>query len=298
MLQKSLTRTINGFDYCNGIGLFKVFDNVLKVFEIDHSCIQHQHGSYVNLIKSILSSGLYLWLPLDEYYVPGRPAYKKYHFVHANLAYAYDAEEKQIGVLGYNTVINSNFVSFEDVEKACCSEHVKYECYNDLVIFRKNARCYPEPINIKFIIRALEEYKNGDDTGFSYGNVEGYHPLKNPIYGLNIYKTILENNALMEDFICDRIPAYILSEHKSIMLKRIEYFCDNGILKDEQCIEIREGYSTLYSMGRVLCGLILKHKIRENENTVAKARKILKKMLEVETLVLDQLLNVLKKVKL
>lgn len=290
--------SINSLNYCNGIGLFKVFDNVLKIFEVDHKLVKQQYGSYVNFIKSILSSGLYLWLGVDEYYIPERPAYRKHHFVHPNLAHAFDDEKKHIEILGYNFTLNSNAVSFDDIEKSCCSEYVKHAYYNDLIIFRKNERCYPEPLNIKFIIKTLEEYKYGCDTGFLYGNVEGYHLLNNPIYGLDIYKAILENDSLLENFIHDRRYAYILLEHKNIMLKRITYFCDNGILKDDKCKEIYDKYSILYTMGQVLCNLIVKNRIRANENTAIKARNLLKEMLEIEKIAIDQLLNVLKAVKL
>ena len=159
------------------------------------------------------------------------------------------------------------------------------------MIHRKNYRCYPEYFNLKTVIRTLKEYRDGTDTYAHYGNLERHNVKEGRVYGLNIYDEILKKEDVFQSFMHDRRCSYIMTEHKMIMLKRLSYFYDTGILKKKDYTIHKENYENLYRLSERMCLLILKNKIKNREENYEKVREYLKKMKTEETIILDALIR-------
>lgn len=230
-------------------------------------------------------------MPADEYYVANRYAYGNYHYVRGNVVHVLDAEKQTINMLIYKGTLEDAVVAYREAEKALISDDIKKLYYNDFMIHRKNYRCYPEHFNLKTVIRTLKEYRDGIDTYAHYGNVDRHNVKEGRIYGLKIYDEILNKEDVFQKFMRDRRCSYIMAEHKRIMLKRLAYLNDNGILKNEEYVIHKDDYEEISRLAEQVCLLVVKNRIKSSEQISNKVWDILKEVKEKETNVLRLLIE-------
>ena len=64
----------------------------IKKFKID----------VVELIRNEIKKGWYVYICIDEFYIPERDVYQKEHFIHDCLVYGFDDTKKEFHIIGYN----------------------------------------------------------------------------------------------------------------------------------------------------------------------------------------------------
>jgi hypothetical protein len=92
---------------------------VEKIYETEES-LSHYGASPVEQICAILDKGFYVEIIVDEYYIPIKAAYKRFHFHHQNLIYGYMPDSRVFLVQGFNSEghYTDSTVRYEDMAAA------------------------------------------------------------------------------------------------------------------------------------------------------------------------------------
>lgn len=174
----------------------------------------------VEAVKKIVDAGYCIGLMLNEKYLRNRWAYNDLDFDHESMIYGYDLDERKIYICGFNAHQHFTFeaISIEDFRAAY--EHLG-GAY-DWKLMKYEVPFYEYNLQKDIIIKQLTEYRDGIDSSF---REELKINMKIRIFGLKIYKALKNNLQHIRDV---RVP-YIIFEHKQIMTKRIQYFCERDL---------------------------------------------------------------------
>ncbi len=166
-----------------------------KKEEIDNSLIKSQSNSIVKYIKSCIDKNRYIYLCVDDYYIPNRFCYKREHFKHDLLIYGYDDSSKSFLIAGYNNKGHYSIdnLSFEDLVKANPEDFVLLSV-NEKYALKYNKSDYLELIN-RYILS--DEKTRGI----------------NSLYKLLDYVDEIKNDYTLYDV----KPFIVLLKHKSVI---------------------------------------------------------------------------------
>ncbi len=86
----------------------------------------------MNIIEKLImyiNRGYYIYMELNEYYIPNRPAYKNHNFYHDLLIYGYNKNNQNFSTIAYNKdgLYKSQLISFTNIIEAYCDYKYKYE---------------------------------------------------------------------------------------------------------------------------------------------------------------------------
>lgn len=104
-------------------------------FFLNWSCFNRRFVFYydrMDIIKKIISyidRNYYIYMELNEFFIPNRPAYKKFDFYHDILIYGYDKNEKILYTIAYNKdgLYKAQKIQYLDIIKAYKNYKHKYE---------------------------------------------------------------------------------------------------------------------------------------------------------------------------
>lgn len=173
------------------------------------------------LIVDAINVGYYVQLQVDQYYIPYRSAYQKYHISHEELFSGYDLKNKKFKILGYDSysIFRESEVDFDNVRLLRCpAEHAKNNY--DVILMKYKGSCDKE-IDIQQIITGIKDYLG---CNYFYKNISKFNhdAYKNDCYfGVNIYDRLIMH--CEESEIPDIRFFHVLYEHKKIMRMRCEF---------------------------------------------------------------------------
>ncbi|OKP94770.1 hypothetical protein [Paenibacillus sp. P32E] len=251
---------------------------------------------YVNPIKFLIDSlenNHYIVTFVDEFYIPERVAYQKYHYIHDILIYGYDNTRKIFNVAGYNNkrVLGTSEVEFLNFEKAFYStlatgDLAKWADGMHLLQLKpENSYNFDLEIFIEFI----EDYLSSSDTSY---RLRMYENNNNKfIYGMDTYNSIIKYLMNIEDEIDIRF-FHIFYEHKKCMFSRIRFLIDElGIHFNPL---ILEEYFDIERNALISRNLSLKYEIIRQEQVISKIIQIIREIKCKEDHALNLLVNDLK----
>ena len=189
----------------------KNFTNLLEIYTIPKETLMDSKEQLVNYFINLIELRYYICLRLDEYYVPERYAYQSKHFFHSNFIYGFDKKKEIFLLLGFEKYIKLTEIGFEEFIKA-----LQYDkAHTDkITIYKYNSKKYPEKFPINIAIRILKAYLEGECCYAVAGDKIVSHPLdQTMLYGLNVYKAIINQDDDMEAFITDIRLSNQLYEH-------------------------------------------------------------------------------------
>ncbi|MBC1512029.1 hypothetical protein [Listeria booriae] len=179
------------------------------------------------MITNSIDEGYYIYLNLDEYFIPNRKAYRAYNNSHDVLVNGYDDVKKEIFLYGYTkNIVEQSRISYEEFILAYksidniennCQQIDLFKVENSTFVFDKN-----------YIIYILKSYLQGKDL--SQNMITIFSP-EDLVFGLDCYELILsyykeaKNNHFLKDFHRYKIPQKIL-EHKKIIMNLVQYLYD------------------------------------------------------------------------
>ncbi len=202
----------------------------LKVQHMYWSILSEYEIEMIDFFKTNIDLGCYLYLKVDEYFIPNHYAYNRYHYIHDIMVFGYD--DKNFIVLGYDdkgryremkvlydTLVEAFYNNFIDkTENAWADDiyFIKYKKYNFKFNINIVKYCLFDYINS---INRLERYKR-----FS-------NPIKDVVYGLEVFDKVceylnylkLDKNIFYGGKNIDNRIFRIIMEHKELMLERIEF---------------------------------------------------------------------------
>ena len=178
------------------------------------------NDSYKHLLKKIIEKikkGFYVKGFFDEFYIPEKKAFNKYHYKHDFMLYGVDEYERKLIAIGYtksDTYITYD-ISFDDFERS-------------LISLERMA----SPGEYMFFIEFLK-LKENNTYKFDYDKAVKrlyyyLHPEKinsyDFLYGIDAFEKIISQLNIKFDLRQVRL----LMEHKNIMLDRLNYLHQNN----------------------------------------------------------------------
>lgn len=201
---------------------------MLTVQRIQREMLAVFQTDIVRFAKESLDLGHYVYLNIDQFYIPRRNHYQRQNFAHDILVFGYDEEAEEFEVLGFREDFQfaPSRVSYAEFEAAYRSLDVIENWSEEICLYRLN----PKPkfqFDPKLLADRLEEYLLGTNTSERFYEIgETYDRA----YGMQAYPYLKKYfQALMEDRIWYDVKyTHVLWEHKRAMTLRLQFLEERG----------------------------------------------------------------------
>ena len=207
-------------------------------------------------IKDSIDEEYYLNMPIDEYYIPGRRAYKNEHYVHYNLFLGYSDEKKEFYLMGYSA---KNML---EVSK------IPYEAWraidgNGLFVrykYHVNGSTYQ--FNIQYVKQAVREFLYSEDSSIKYLNIL---PARKGWFGLKIFDELRNTEQGKRLLTADKRISYLLYEHAWLMEQRLEFLVKERYLREEAQEQLQKLCSEMVKRAAVIKNLVMMNLVTKNK---------------------------------
>ncbi len=276
-------------------GNFYTVHSLLDYCNLDKSVLIESNADIIQFTKSNLNKGKYVEFYLNEYYIEGREAYKKYIFYHANLIYGCD--EIGVYILGYDKggYINTRRLEYADFLKSIDNTMNKIHVYSFAPLeayFKLNINTiksmlyeYWKGINtnsrIDFILPESEKVNNSIDTNPNESRFSKLPQFAN-LYGMKIYDLFLNNEIMFGYLLKDsRIP-FIIYEHKKIMKDRVLFLQQKKHIRAEHIEKVLIDTDTLLEKAVMFLNICLKYRMKPSDKNKIRLKEILEELKALE----------------
>lgn len=245
----------------------------------------------VDFVKGALDKGYYVYLNLDEYFVPDRFTYNKEHFSHDSLVYGYHSDTDSFDILGFNDkgVYAPSQIAFQDFDASFRYLDLMDNQCNQIVLYQYKEDAQYD-FNQKLVRETLEDYLFARNTSERFSMVES--PWERA-YGIEIYDLLLKYFDILAkgETAPDVRHVHILWEHKHCMKLRIEYMFAREIIRESQLVE-----QAVYLEGQAmkLKNNFLKYLINCNPDLLASMMQLIEDIRELEKVLLPELIMEMK----
>lgn len=215
----------------NDITFYLEFLNKQDAFDYERvqcETLQELKIDVVEFIRNEIKNGWYVYICVDEFYIPKRTAYQKVHFIHDCLVYGMDDRKREFCIIGYNDehMYSESRVTYEQLRESTprywiCS-------------LRKNEQ-YKFLLDINKIHIDLKRYLNLEPEII----IGDFNP-ESAVFGQETNQSLIryiENQCFNKQRMDIRYP-YLFYEHKKAMLIRLE--------KLQEVIQYDKGYVMKY----------------------------------------------------
>jgi hypothetical protein len=244
----------------------------------------------VDFIINCINSGYYIWLYLDEFYVPNRISYNTGHLIHECLIYGYNTDKSCFYSAGFDTRHNYSFseISYTDFIKAFYNSDI-----NKPVNIVKHQETDRYNFDIQNVMNLLEDYvysKNTSKRLSIYSN-----PTSDVIYGLQIYEYLRKNfeNPPTKEFLDDIRSLHILWEHKKCMTSRIKFLYENKYL--DKLEPYYSKYKEIENKALALRNMQIKYTYTRDDDEIKKIATYIDEIRNEEKEILVELLECIRK---
>lgn len=207
------------------------------------------HKSVVNLmcedIKEFLmkciNENYYLYLALDNYYIPHSNAYKSSHFRHSTFVYGYDTEKNIVYIADFYNSNKYNFytILFEEFIKAYYDSIDETDYCKVMNIFRIDKSFDYSSLNIDcdLIHASLNDYIHSTDANIARHTKKDLYNGGTPNFGLSYFdKLILDvrlGQANIQSF-------HILYDYALIMKYKLDTIYAHGFICEKKYLLMKE----------------------------------------------------------
>lgn len=255
---------------------FKLTTDMIKAFNID----------IIELIITAIDMDKYVILLLDEYYLPFRIQYKKFHNTHETFIYGYSEKKHEFYGIAYTKDTNhyNKFsVDMDDLKNGFLNTHEGYEPRRTVKMLSHKEGMFYE-FNKKILIRYIDDYLNSFDSLSRYS--EFVKTKGGRVYGISIYdslKSYLSNSDI------NIIPMQILLEHKQLMIDRINFIKDNEFAYD--CDYLLDKFKNIHNLTRMTKLTYMKFSLTNNTKLIDNIIDILDNVKNLEIEAMEYLKN-------
>lgn len=240
----------------------------------------------VDFIKRSIDCNYYVALMLNERYTPDKWAYQYQDFDHESMVYGYDMDQKMVYLVGFdkNQYFSAYELSFEIFKEA----YHKLSRYYEVRLMRFEVQPFVYSLDKELICKMFREYRDGVDS--SYRNELN---INQPIrcYGMKIYDVLLRNLAKL----CDKRIAYIIHEHKQIMVNRVEFFCERGLIDNTDYSKLIELAKKIEELSQTLLLLCIKMQKTERDGLLGKLERKVAELKECDYMFIETIIKALDK---
>lgn len=270
----------------------------LEVYKPPHKTIYYQYSFQIkDVLKHYLNQNKYVWLYLDQFYIPQSSYYQKIHKEHSVLVYGYD-DATNIFYIGDNLdkgKFITAVITYEQLIEAWESEL----CEHFRRLFRVMNRKEGEyELNTTHLKHQIEGYLSSsmitDGIYWDQIPVDGPHTyvqnIKYWIFGQEVYSYIQqliqqEKERKGTGRLDVRIP-HLLWEHKKCMLERINYL-NLGMY------DFYSEYENVVNTSLYIRNLTIKYNLTKNESILDKIVTSISEVVRTEEIALRKLVELL-----
>ncbi len=203
------------------------------IFDVEHyaeDTMRLIKWNPLKFFRTAIKFNKYVECCVDEFYIPRREAYMRYHFIHNILIYGFDDVMKAFNTIGYddNGKFSEQMVSYKQLLRAKPSKI-------HLLKYREEVN---DELAVDYIAHQCKQY-NGDIC------IEpvGAYPAKGRMIGVKAVNSVMDYiyNAVVHNEEVDIRPISILLEHRKLMLERLDKLSElNYVSKDNVIIFSKE----------------------------------------------------------
>jgi hypothetical protein len=262
--------------------------------QIHKTFIVRKWDNIVDFLIEAIDTEHYIYLILDQFYIPGYAAYKNYKYPHDVLIYGYDLQKKCFYMADNHenykySYFACDFSAFNEAYYLLDDAAEDYNEFNKCIqLFKlkedlKRDDCI---LDLKYIKNSLSDYLS------STHSVSQWTSDQSITYGISVYdrvkKYLLE--VIDDKFSINFRSFHLLWDHKKCMSFRMKYIMDNGyldnmdeLLKNYMEIEkkslIHRNKLIKYSVSKDAS--ILQNVIEDIDNIVLREKDILGEFLRI-----------------
>lgn len=254
------------------------------------------------LIITSIEQGYYIYMSVNEFYIPNRNSFNQRNYTHDLLIYGYDNESEIFYTMGFddkntlseNTIkqcqvvqaynsIDGHFNHFISLFKSTENSQIQLDVQG--VVYQLSDYLYTQ--NMKsmiqnFIMHPGSSYNTGPQIEVSYSDY----------CGISVYSFIMGyiEQLMKKEVNYDIRHLHILWEHKKCMGMRIEYLLNNHYLFKDG-IELHEQYKLFEKEALTCRNLMLKFGVANENKLLEKVIEKLKVMADEEHTAIMKLLG-------
>lgn len=284
-------RSITYFNfYFNGFvpNFFTVSNPLLDIQILKKESV---FADIVDYVFYLLSSGKYFETSINEYYIKSRSSYLVNNFDHEILVYGCNIKDKYFCTLGYDRrgLYSAAKISFEDFETAY--KNTGSHPYSQMIrIYERKkvkGKKYVFKFDIQLVHMLLSDYLSAYNTSERLRMIAP--PLEGCLFGVEACKKLLGllENLLNGSIEYDIRPFHILWEHKTCMVRRINYMIENEYLP---CNKDVKQFENIENDALNLKHMLIKWSISRNNMIIKKMISVLMEMIEKEYKALSNVL--------
>lgn|GEM_PF-6260463 len=247
----------------------------------------------IEYIEASIEKGYYIYLFVDEFYIPGRTLYRSTHVTHDILIHGYDHENKLLYVSGFNksVVYGQWAIPYDDLVKGY---HMADISGNKNIIVRMKYNDVSQNFNSLFpIYESITDFLQSGNRSERFQET----PLETDyVFGISIYENLISYLAevVLGNYTLNVMPFHIIFEHKRVMCDRLRFLMEKYNIDLEQALL---GYTELEENSLKLRTSCIRYSFRPENHLISKMRSILEKILQSERMymkgIADQLENIM-----
>lgn len=230
---------------------------------------------YLMLTINALDEDMYVYGKFDEFYIPHKTAYQKYHFPHSFLIYGYNQLKQEFYAIGYTDNAKYEIYSFS-------FEHFM-EAFNALNYHDLNfVRADPE---FDYSLDLSEVYSGIYDYNHSINTLSPMQP--DELYGFKCVEKYMEyiSQTRNTDRILDMRYSRFFTELKEFMKMRLDYLQAVGVVH-----EVGD-YARVSQIYHLIHNLFIKFNITRNHEILTWINSHLQEAIYTEYKILDKVLE-------
>lgn len=234
-----------------------------------------------DVFQNSIDQGLYIYINVDEFYVPHRKGYQKAHNRHDMLIFGYDGD--MVDILGYDEhmVFTPVQVHWQQLEQGFFETG-----RNEIMYLFNSAWYYQNVFDPVLNIEMMSDYVFSRNTSLRHRFYR--KPTEKMIYGMDAFARLIEEakENIANDGSIDIRYWDLLCEHKRIMALRLEKLHAIRDLAD-----IPEQYAQVVAGALQLKNLVLKANGGKHFALVERMQERLSLLLEKERALLTQVMD-------
>jgi hypothetical protein len=247
---------------------------------------------FIRFLKEALSDGYYVYIHIDEYYIPGTVSYQTKRFPHAMLLYGFDDEAGCFNTAGFFKQGAANKYSFsqttyDQLHQAFVNCETDYEYLNFMHLYKLNPQGHNGHVpgfETETLIRSIDDFLQSARPSSTLLDIPPFAPVTHVAYGLNTYDRLAE---ALDNKLFENRKYYLIWEHKQFMLKRIQYLSEQGGLGDMEAIY--QQFKQIGTDAEVCLKLLLKYAMSEDARLLHRVQLKLEQMRSSEQTALKHL---------
>lgn len=264
---------------------------------VTQSSYRHQVDGYWKIIEYIvmnIEKGYYVYLFVDEFYIPGRTLYNSTHVTHDILIHGYDHENRLLYVSGFNksVVYGQWTIPYDDLVKGYHMADISG--FKNMIVRMKYNDLFQDFNSLFPIYESITDFLQSRNSSERFREV--CPPLDTDyVFGLNIYENLISYLAevLLGNYTLNVMPFHIIFEHKRVMCDRLRFLMEKYNIDLEQPLL---GYTDMEENSLKLRTSCIRYSFRPENHLISKMRGILEKILQNERVYMKEIVNQLENI--